>query len=206
MARTRWHELRDALATSNLPASDKAVYRALLDKADFRTACLDPRYTPRQAVIAKETSLSLRQVKYAEQHLARHGWLAATGATGPGRTRRYELAAGGSCDCSGRRHAPGQRVQPAPSTTGATGATECPNGCNHCTRTGATNGCNAAGQTPNPTERQREEGEVREEPEPEVPRCCPDCGGERDPAIGAFVHRPGCWTAAMFELYERETR
>jgi hypothetical protein len=142
---SEWHRLLAAIKASNLAASDKAVYRLLLDKADYRTAELPARFAPRQAVIARETSLSLRQVKYATGHLRRHGWLTAKGKTAPGRTLEYSLAAGLPCDCTGRRHE-AERVQPD-SRTGATFGT----------RTRATNGCNAAGQSTVSTERQREE-------------------------------------------------
>jgi hypothetical protein len=42
----RWHQLADAIQESNLPASDKSVYRLLLDRADYVTAVL-PANSPR---------------------------------------------------------------------------------------------------------------------------------------------------------------
>ena len=89
----RWHQLADAIQASNLPASDKSVYRYLLDRADYGTAEMPAKFTPKQAVIARKTSHSLRQVRYAIRHLERHKWLTAEGRTGPGKSRRYTLSA-----------------------------------------------------------------------------------------------------------------
>ena len=58
---TRWHELAAAIGSSNMRASDKSVFRHLLDKADYATAVLPPKFTPKQAAIAKQTSHSLRR-------------------------------------------------------------------------------------------------------------------------------------------------
>ena len=120
----RWHQLADAIGASNLPASDKSVFRALLDRADYGTAVMQHRFTETQATIARKTSHSIRQVKYAVRHLELHGWLTVKGKTGPGRTLDYSLTIGASCDCTGRVHtaAARERVQPAP----ATGATSTP--------------------------------------------------------------------------------
>ena len=143
--RDRWHRLAGAVHDSNLPASDKAVFRYLLDKADYVTAALPPKFTPNQAGIARQTSHRLRQGKYAVGHLRRLGWLWTEGRTGPGRTLTYTLALGAGCNCAGRVHQSEpepERVQPGP-----------PTGATFGYRTGATNGCNAAGQVPNHTER-----------------------------------------------------
>jgi hypothetical protein len=147
----RWHQLADAIGASNLRASDKSVYRALLDRADNGTAVMQHRFTETQATIARKASHSPRMVRYAIRHLERHGWLTANGKTGPGRPLNYSLAAGSSCDCTGRVHQPKpdtpapQRRQPQVRTA----ATSTP-------RTAATNGGNAAGQTPVRTGRHRE--------------------------------------------------
>src|SRR5947208_11397458 len=100
----RCHDLADAIAESNLPASDKSVYRYLLDRADYATAELPARFTPKQAAIARKTSHSQRQVRYAIRHLEHHKWLTAEGRTGPGKPRQYVLSAGADCDCTGRVH------------------------------------------------------------------------------------------------------
>jgi hypothetical protein len=158
----RWHQLADAIGASNLTASDKSVFRALLDRADYGTAVMQHRFTETQATIARKTSHSQRMVRYAIRHLERHGWLTAKGKTGPGLTLDYSLTAGGHCDCTGRVHEPkpdsaaAQRRQPQAPTA----ATSTP-------RTAATNGGNAAGQTPVRTERHLEGGrERRLEPNP----------------------------------------
>src|SRR5512132_572149 len=70
----RWHQLADAIGASNLRASDKSVYRALLDRADYGTAVMQHRFTETQATIARKTSHSPRMVRYAIRHLERHGW------------------------------------------------------------------------------------------------------------------------------------
>jgi hypothetical protein len=85
----RWHQLADAIGASNLRASDKSVYRALLDRADYGTAVMQHRFTETQATIARKTSHSPRMVRYAIRHLERHGWLTANGKTGPGRPLNY---------------------------------------------------------------------------------------------------------------------
>jgi len=171
----RWHQLADAIGASNLPASDKSVFRALLDRADYGTAVMQHRFTETQATIARKTSHSIRQVKYAVRHLELHGWLTVKGKTGPGRTLDYSLTIGASCDCTGRVHtaAARERVQPAP----ATGATSTP-------RTVATDGGNASGQAPVRTGRHREgRGERRFEREPE-PKPAPKYGPEPMRLVG----------------------
>jgi hypothetical protein len=132
--RDQWHQLAAAMTDSNLPASDKAVFGFLLSKADWKTVELPARFTPTRKAIARKTSLSYRQVGYSTRHLERHGWLAAKGATGPGRPLAYSLALGRGCDCTGRVHVP-QRWQPQQGTVATFGY-----------RSVATNGGNAAGQ------------------------------------------------------------
>jgi hypothetical protein len=146
----RWHQPADAIQRSNMSAADKSVFRFLLDRADYRTAELPAKFTPTQRAIGRMTSHSRRQVQYSLDHLARHAWITADGATGPGRPRRYSFTIGADCDCQGRVHAP-ERAQPE-TQTGATFGYQ----------TGATNGRNAAGQTPDRTERQREGGVKRQ--------------------------------------------
>jgi hypothetical protein len=106
----RWHQLADLIQDSNLPASDKSVFRYLLDRSNYGTGELAARFAPLQATIGRKTSHSPRQVRYATRHLERHGWLAASRNTqedSPDRRRlRYELAFGGECDCVGRVHDP----------------------------------------------------------------------------------------------------
>ena len=114
-ARDRWHQLAGAIGASNLAASDKSVFRYLLDRADYATAELPPKFTPKQASIAKQTSHSIRQVKYAIGHLRPHARLHACPR------RRVRLSRPGS-----------------PARTGATGAT----GATRTGATGAGNGCN----------------------------------------------------------------
>jgi hypothetical protein len=134
----RWHQLADLIQDSNLPASDKSVFRFLLDKADWKSAELPAQFRPTRETIARKTSLSYSQTGYSSRHLQRHGWLAITGRTGPGHPLRYTLTAGTQCDCTGRVHV-------------ATVPTDDP-------RTLPTNAANAAGQVPVSTERQREGG------------------------------------------------
>jgi hypothetical protein len=183
----RWHQLADAVLDSNLPVSDKSVFRFLLDKADYGTAELPARYTPTRKTIARKTSLSFSQAGYSTRHLQRHGWLVVEGRAGPGHPLNYTLAVGAGCDCTGRVHTavtPACRLKTTPQVvlaaamvatvtaaasapaTASTVPTEHANGANHWHRTVPTNGANAAGQVINPTERQREgrvlKGTVRE--------------------------------------------
>jgi hypothetical protein len=95
------------------------VFRYLLDRADYGTAVLPAKFTPVQADIARTTSHSRHQVRYAIRHLERHKWLDVEGRTGPGKPLRYTLATGTGCDCTGRVHTP------------QTAATEEPNSGNH---------------------------------------------------------------------------
>jgi hypothetical protein len=156
-AKDRWHQLADAMQDSNLPASDKSVFRYLLDRADYKTAELPAKFTPTQRVIARKTSVSYSQVRYSLGHLERHGWLVIAGKPGPGHPRHYEFQVGADCHCTGRVHATGQRCQPQASTV----PTDDP-------RTVPTNGANAAGQTVRPTERHREGDKEETAPKPVV--------------------------------------
>jgi hypothetical protein len=99
--KNRWHRLVDAIQASNLPPSDRSVFRFLLDKSNYGTGELPKQFTPSQSKIAKGTGLSPRMVRYALQHLRRHGWVASTGSTNK---VQYTLAAGSLCDCAGRVH------------------------------------------------------------------------------------------------------
>jgi hypothetical protein len=150
----RWHQLADAIRDSNLTPADKHVFGYLLSTADFRTAEMLPKFTPTRQKIRRKTSLSYSQIGYSTRHLERHGWLTATGRTGPGRPLRYSLALGRDCDCTGRVHAR-KRCQPDTATV----PTDDP-------RTLPTNGANAAGQTvvaQRGTERKREERQLEPE-------------------------------------------
>jgi hypothetical protein len=181
----RWHELADTIQTSNLPASDKSVFRYLLDRADYGTAKLPSKFTPKQAKIAQQTSHSLRQVKYAIEHLRLHGWVKTEGTTAPGRTLAYALAFGTECDCTGRVHdhrlSP-ERVQQETVTSATFGH-----------HTGATNGCNAAGQTVVRTERHREGGVGRQASANGL-ELCAVCQLPMDPVLRAagFTTHPCC--------------
>ena len=159
----RWHELADAIGASNLPASDKSVFRLLLDRADYGTAVLPAKFAPTEIAFGKRTSHSRRQVQYSVAHLRRHEWLKASRDTredAPDRRRlRYEFGVGTTCDCTGRVHEPRQK-----------GATESTDRRNSCADIGATDRRNAASQTPNRTERHREGGGERKfEPKQESP-------------------------------------
>src|SRR2546430_17065966 len=100
----RWHQLADAVQDSNLPASDKSVFRYLLDRADYGTAVMRPMFTPTRQTIARKTSLSYSQVGYSTRHLQRHGWLTAGGRTGPGGPLDSTPPAGASVDSPGPVH------------------------------------------------------------------------------------------------------
>lgn len=170
----RWHELADAIQASNLPASDKSVYRYLLDRSDYGTAVMPARFTPTEVSVGRKTSYSRRQVQYAVAHLRRHGWLLTKR---PSRKLAYEFDLGTMCDCTGRRHGP------------QTGATETPDRRNGCANTGATDRRNAVGQTAVPTERQRE-GRVGRKPEREPgPVLCSACMTLMDPMLVTIGYR-----------------
>jgi hypothetical protein len=108
----RWHQLDDAIGRSDLSACDRATFRCLLGESNYVTADLAARFTPTQKEIARGIGFTVRQVRRSLRHLGRHGWLTVYGtAGGRGNTRRYALALGSACDCTGRvhetRHEPG---------------------------------------------------------------------------------------------------
>jgi hypothetical protein len=182
----RWHQLQKAVKASNLPAADKAVFLARLDHATFGTADMPAEWTRPQKKVARETSLSLRQVKYSEQHLARHGWLSTKrAAEGDRRKLRYVLAAGTECDCIGRRHAP-QRVQ----RNGRMSATRAPR---KVQRIGATPQVDGRFDG-----RGTDEGKEKRPPEPE-PETHTEQKYRSEPP-----RSDGYWHAAMNALYEAE--
>jgi hypothetical protein len=102
----RKHELEDAIADTRLTASDKAVFLRRLKRSDHKTAELPAKYAEYQPVVGRKTSLSLRQTRYAERHLERHGWLKISGIAHRGKARSYVLEMGEDCDCTGRVHEP----------------------------------------------------------------------------------------------------
>src|SRR6266700_2126519 len=119
----RWHQLLAAIQDSNMSAADTAVFRYLLDKANYETTELPAKFTPTRQVIARKTRVSLRQVHYSVQHLRRHGWLAVSGTTGRGHRPEYKITAGVACDCARRVHTAArkqERVQPSESKGAAT--------------------------------------------------------------------------------------
>lgn len=96
----RWHQLQDLIEASNMPAADTTIYKYLLGKSNYRSAELEPRWTPTREKIRRETRISLRQVHYSVKHLQRHGWLFVRGR----HKSLYTLVAGTNCDCRGRVH------------------------------------------------------------------------------------------------------
>jgi hypothetical protein len=176
-AKDRWHQLADAIGASDLPRRTSPCSGICSTRADYGTAVLPAKFTPRQADIARKTSHSRRQVRYAIRHLERHKWLDMEGRTGPGKPLTYTLAAGAMCDCTGRVHT-SKRRQPK-SRTAAT----------IDNRTATTNGGNVAGQTVVRTERPREGGGERElEPKPDL-ALCPVCQTPMDPVLPANGYR-----------------
>lgn len=176
MAVNRWHELDDAIDASNLPASDKAVFRLRLKTADFTTADMSPQWTETQDVVARKASITVRQVRRSERHLEQHGWLKVSGTTGRGRKPLYALMVGSQCDCTGRVHAPAKadtrRVgtlakadtsTPVKADTGRVRTpvkadTATPKGGHEVRSKADTKGGHVAGQSPVSTERHREGG------------------------------------------------
>jgi hypothetical protein len=104
-AKTRWHQLDNAIGRSGLSACDRGTFRCLLGDSNYATAELAARFTPTQKEIARDIGFTVRQVRRSLRHLERHGWLTVYGtAGGRGNTRRYVLALGSACDCTGRVH------------------------------------------------------------------------------------------------------
>lgn len=196
---SRWHDLRDAMKRSNMSAADKAVYRYLLDCADYATAELSPRYTPTRKAIARATSLSFSMVGKSTVHCGRHDWLEVKGATAPGRPLEYRLKFGSQCDCTGRVHHAGyHRLQPA-------------NGATTYHRSVLTDGANATAQHTSSTERQREGGGCKgsEDQKPEGLSLrdivvCPRCGAEGIVGVRLIEHEAGCWRGFALSMYDAE--
>ncbi len=170
----RWHQLADAIDASNLAASDKAVLRRLLDRADYGTAELPEKFAPKQADIARKASITPRQVRRSLRHAERHGWVTVGGATGRGHRLTYRLDIGGQCGCSGRVHE--QKAD-----------TEHRKGGHGVPLKADTKGGHAAGQGTVPTERQRE-GRVGRKPEPQLAPCSV-CKTPMDPVLSANGYR-----------------
>jgi hypothetical protein len=135
----RWHDLENAVADARLTASDKAVFLRRLKRSDYQTAELPPKFTETQAVVAKKTGLTVRQVRRAERHLELHGWLKISGPGARG-GHAYVLEVGEDCGCTGRVHEPRQAGYA--DTVSAYLPTYADTICGH-----------AAGQKPVPTER-----------------------------------------------------
>jgi len=192
----RWHQLHAAVKLSNLPPADRHVFLDRLGHSTYGTAEMTAEYTRTQEKVAKETGLSLRQVKYSEAHLARHGWLKVTrAAEGDRRRREYAFAIGTQCDCTGRRHEPG-KAQPAsapvaPIKVQPIGATPHVNG-------------QIRGRDIN-----EGKGFERRISEADLlamtpARGCELCGAERDDEAGFIRHDPDCWHAQAMALYASE--
>ena len=200
-----WYERRDAITRSNLTAADKAGFRCLLDKADYETAELPPEFTPAQKDIARQIRVTVRTVKRAMQHLERHGWLQATGTTGPGKTRRYTLSIGTDCDCTGRVHEVRAVAlsTPSPSLPSFTyrenEAVTCDVSPVRVTRTGDTSvtcsGDTSVTRSPGSDGRPLRTGD---------PTSCPHCGAEGIVGVRLVEHDPGRRWLAVVRLYEAE--
>lgn len=213
-AQRPWYERRDTIMRSNLPPSDKAGFRCLLDKADYATAELPPEFTPTQKDIARQIRVTVLTVKRAMRHLERHGWLQVTGTTGPGKTRRYTLTVGTDCDCTGRVHEVRAMASSTPSPS-VPSFTYTENEAVTCdvipvgdTRSGIT-GDTCSGIT----------GDTRSEDiadpltgdtapsewrvgDPVPP--CQYCGADGIVGVRLVEHEPDCWRAMCIELYDRE--
>jgi hypothetical protein len=204
VTRTRWHDLRDAIVDSNLPASDKAVYRYLLDKANYTTAELSAEHTPTRKVIARKTSLSYAQVGYSTGHLRRHGWLDAKGATGPGHPLEYRLALGVPCDCSGRVHAPQRRQSERSNAASGWQRTVPVVGSERCQPTVPTSQVRTQVHTRD-KRAPREEVEIHDQLPPlGAAVWCPFCGADGIVGERLIEHDDACWRGAMHALYDQE--
>ena len=202
-AQRPWYERRDAITRSNLPASDKAGFRCLLDKADYATAELPPKFTPAQKDIARQIGVTVRTVIRATQHLERHGWLQVTGTTGPGKTRRYTLSIGTDCDCTGRVHEV-RAVAPAIPSPSVPAFTYTENEALTCdvspvrvTRTGDSSDT-CSGDTVSPDS----DGRPLRHGDPVPP--CRYCGADGIVGVRLVEHEPECWRAVCIGLYDRE--
>lgn len=79
---TTANELRKAIRGARLPARERYVFRALLDRADDKTTVIPDRYQPRGLGDGYFWGVSRRTVQRALPHLAEHGWVTWTSWTG----------------------------------------------------------------------------------------------------------------------------
>jgi hypothetical protein len=146
--------------------SEKAVFYALLERADNGDCSIPAHMTPSLVQLAGDTGGAKSTVVLALGHLERHGWVvrkhtgsAATGQTGRGHKNAYQLAAGFSC-------APGcPWWKPEKGSDDRTVSAE--KGSDDRTVKGSDELCVPAGQDPVPTKGYEGEG-VKEGPEPEL--------------------------------------
>jgi hypothetical protein len=158
---TRELELKAAIEKADLPARDYRVYRALLERAEWKSAKILDRFQPRSL-----------------NHLQRHGWLVRhrhfsdNGIGGRGHPTTYQLEHGRGCDClpavSRRTQdtSKGAHPEPVPADKGA--QDEPRKGLRTCRVT--------AGQRPVSAKSVRSQGEVAKEGPADLAQCV--AGGE----------------------------
>ena len=111
----RWHQLQDLIEASNMPAADTTIYKYLLGKSDYRSAELEPRWTPTREKIEGKPGYPaagplLSQAPPAARLAIRPG--AAQVAVHPGRDQLRLPRPGPRSKCSGcsgyrQRHSTG---------------------------------------------------------------------------------------------------
>jgi hypothetical protein len=186
-----WQRLRKAAENDpRLSATDVAVFKLLLDEvANYDTAEPMPWAAPTQREIARRIHRSLRQVQYSLGHLQRHGWLIASGTTGPGTPRHYRFARGARCDCEGWVHVP-ERSQVL--------ATELSQGTVARAQVNSRFVPEYSMSPPTGTNSQDQQLRVGDRVE------CPFCGAEGVVGERLIEHKPDCWRGGMLALYSQE--
>ena len=190
----RWHQLKNAIEQSELCASDRSVFRDLLDHGHhYATAEPDPGRSPSAAMIARRTGLSRRQVVYSLRHLRRHGWVKPDGHVGREHRTVFELLPGAPCDCTGRRHV-AVAAQPGASVAAQPDEFRCAT----TAHLGAQRGCatpQVNGQFPEESTKRVVltcTTDKRESPQNGDPVTCQFCGASGVVGVRLIDHDPGC--------------
>jgi hypothetical protein len=94
------------VAESNLAMAEKLTMMMLARRADNDTGIVPDWYTPTQAQLAAEVTVSVRWLRELLGHLERHGWVKVASGRGRGHKSAYSLIPGadpGICQCSNKR-------------------------------------------------------------------------------------------------------
>lgn len=97
---TREQQLRRGIHSSGLPDGEVRVFMILLDKAEFGSAIMQPKFAPTVAELVKLCCRSRATVFRRLAHLERHGWvMPLDSGRGPNAKIIRHLQVGERCEC-----------------------------------------------------------------------------------------------------------